>query len=118
MIATHIVAVMAHMRSSLRPVMRQSLDLIQPTVLTPDRRLQRCLLVSCAALLALFLYSFTIGPYPIPVETVVVVFLHRIHLVDKAWSDAIEPVILNVRGPRIAAILVGGGLSMASGCPH
>jgi iron complex transport system permease protein len=45
---------------------------------------------------------------------VVGVFLHRLYLVDKTWSEAIELVILNVRGPRIAAaILVGGGLSMA-----
>src|SRR5262245_14078752 len=104
---------MAHMHSFLRSDMNPSLDLAQPTVLTPDRRLQRYLLVASIALLALFLYSFAVGPHAVPVETVVGVLLHRLHLVDKIWSDTIELLILNVRGPRIAAaMLVGGGLSM------
>ena len=94
--------------------MDQSLHLKHPTVFAPEVRLHRYLMGSGVAVLALFLYSFTIGPYPIPVETVIAVFLHRFHLVDKSWSDAVELVVLNVRGPRIAAaVLVGGGLSMA-----
>ena len=64
--------------------------------------------------LGLFLYSFTIGPYPIPVGTVVSVFLHRLHLADKSWTDAVELVVLGIRGPRIAAaLLVGAALAMA-----
>ena len=83
-------------------------------ILAPEVRLQRYLIGSGAVLLVLFLFSFTIGPYPIPPETVVAVFLHRLHLVDKTWSDAVELVVFNVRGPRIAAaILVGATLSMA-----
>jgi iron complex transport system permease protein len=63
---------------------------------------------------ALFLFSFTIGPYPIPVGTVVSVFLHRLNLADKTWTDMVELVVLDVRGPRIgAALLVGGALACA-----
>jgi iron complex transport system permease protein len=94
--------------------MDQSLHLKHPAVFTQEVRLHRCLVGSSVAVLALFLYSFTIGPYPIPVGTVIAVFLQRVHLVDKTWSDAVELVVLNVRGPRIgAAILVGATLAMA-----
>lgn len=69
---------------------------------------------SGVAVAALFLYSFTIGPYPIPIGTVAGVFLHRLHLVDKSWSDAVDVVVLTIRGPRVAAaLLVGGALAMA-----
>jgi iron complex transport system permease protein len=72
------------------------------------------LLGAGALVLALFLVSFAIGPYPIPVETVVAVFLHRLDLVEKTWSDAVELVVLDVRGPHIAAaLLVGGALACA-----
>jgi iron complex transport system permease protein len=80
----------------------------------PDVRLRVCLGGVTVGVFALFLYSFTVGPYPIPIPTVVSVFLHRFHLVDKSWSDAVELVILNIRGPRIAAaLLVGAALAMA-----
>jgi iron complex transport system permease protein len=77
-------------------------------------RFNGLLIAAGAAVVALFLFSFTIGPYPIPASTVVSVFLHRLDLVEKTWSDAVELVILDVRGPRIAAaILVGGALASA-----
>ncbi|MBL8692443.1 MAG: iron ABC transporter permease [Rhodospirillaceae bacterium] len=72
------------------------------------------LLIAIAAVVGLFLFSFTIGPYPIPASTVVSVFLHKLSLVEKTWSDAVDLVVLDVRGPRIAAaILVGGALACA-----
>jgi hypothetical protein len=75
--------------------MDQSPYLKHSTVLAPEVRLQRYLIGSGAMLLALFLFSFTGGPYPVPVESVVAVFLHRLHLVDKTWSDAVELVVFN-----------------------
>ncbi len=70
--------------------------------------------MAVAAVVALFLFSFTIGPDPIPASTVVSVFLHKLDLVEKTWSDAIDLVVLDVRGPRIAAaLLVGGALACA-----
>lgn len=72
------------------------------------------LLTAGALVFGLFLYSFTIGPYPIPVATVVSVFLHQLNLAEKNWADAVELVVLDVRGPRIAAaLLVGGALACA-----
>lgn len=94
--------------------MDQSPYLKHSTVLAPEVRLRRYLIGSGAVLLALFLFSFTVGPYPVPVESVVPVFLHRLHLVDKTWSDAVALVVFTIRGPRIvAAILVGATLAMA-----
>lgn len=82
--------------------------------MTATARLRNYVMGSAAAVLALFLYSFTIGPYPIPMSTVLSVFLHRLDLTEKTWSDAVELVVLNIRGPRIAAaLLVGAALAMA-----
>jgi len=83
-------------------------------VQTTHRRVNGFLIAAALGVVALFLFSFTIGPYPIPASTVVSVFLHRLDLVEKTWSDAVELVILDVRGPRIAAaVLVGGALAAA-----
>jgi len=80
---------------------------------SPDR-LGLKLALAGLAVVALFLFSFTIGPYPIPVATVVSVFLAKLNLVERHWSDAVELVVLDVRGPRIgAALLVGGALAAA-----
>ena len=82
--------------------------------MTADARLRGYLLGSSVVVLGLFLYSFTLGPYPIPVSTVVSVFLHRLHLAEKSWTDAVDVVILTIRGPRIlAALLIGAALAMA-----
>jgi iron complex transport system permease protein len=78
------------------------------------KRLSAVLLAAGAGVVALFLFSFTVGPYPIPAATVVAVFLHKLALVEKTWTDAVELVVLDVRGPRIAAaLLVGGALACA-----
>lgn len=80
---------------------------------SPDR-LGWVLGVTALAVVALFLFSFTIGPYPIPATTVVWVFLSKLNLVERHWSDAVELVVLDVRGPRIgAALLIGGALAAA-----
>jgi iron complex transport system permease protein len=83
-------------------------------VLAPGARLRLLLAGSTLGALALFLFSFTVGPYPIPVSTVLSVFLHRLALVDKTWTDAVEAVVMGIRGPRIvAALLVGAALAVA-----
>jgi len=84
----------------------------------PRRRLAAIVAATSLGVLALFLASFALGPYPIPVSTVAQVFLHRLHLVDKGWSDAVELVILDVRGPRIAAALLVGGALAAAGATY
>jgi iron complex transport system permease protein len=85
---------------------------IEPLTVLPEVCLHRYLIGASVAMLALFLYSFTIGPYPVPLDTIVAVFLHRFHLLEKTWSDTIDLVVLNGRGPRIvAALLVGATLA-------
>ena len=87
---------------------------VTPIAETGNARLNLSLLAGGFGVLALFLFSFTIGPSPIPAGTVVSVFLHRLSLVEKTWTDAVEMVVLDVRGPRIAAaLLVGGALACA-----
>ena len=80
----------------------------------PAVRLGPLLGLSALGVLALFLASFLVGPYPIPPATVARVFLAQLHLVERTWSDAVELVVLGVRFPRIAAaLLVGAALACA-----
>ncbi len=67
-----------------------------------------------AAVLALFLGSFLIGPYPVPPSTVVAVVLHQLGVGEATWPDTVRMVVMDIRGPRIVgALLVGGALAAA-----
>ncbi len=70
-----------------------------------------------ALVAALFLTSFLIGPYPVPPATVLAVVLHRLGLGAAGWPnwpDAVQLVVLDIRGPRIlGALLVGAALAAA-----
>lgn len=67
-----------------------------------------------AAVLALFLGSFLIGPYPVPPGTVVAVVLHQLGVGQATWPDTVRMVVMDIRGPRIVgALLVGGALAAA-----
>ena len=88
--------------------MDQSSPPTPSSVCAPTTRLRIALIGATLAVLGLFVGSFAVGTYPIAATTVVAVFLHRLHLVEKTWSDAIELVILNIRWPRIAAALLVG----------
>ena len=48
--------------------------------------------LSALAVLALFLLSFLVGPYPIPPGTVARVFLAQLNLAERGWSEAVEMV--------------------------
>ena len=68
----------------------------------------------CAALLALFMLSFVLGRYDVPLAEVARVLLSRILPMEKTWSSSMEAVVLQIRLPRILlAMLVGAGLSLA-----
>ncbi len=65
-------------------------------------------------LLAVFLFSFSIGRYGVPVKEVVRIFLGRIFPLQQTWSAEMETVVLNIRLPRIVmASLVGCALAAA-----
>lgn len=81
-------------------------------------RARLLLLGSGALVVALFVLSFAVGPYPIPAGTVLAVVLHQANLAEKTWSDAVELVVLDVRGPRILAALVIGAALAAAGATY
>ena len=78
-------------------------------------RASRAMWVTCSTgLVALFLASFLIGPYPVAPGTVLAVALHALGLGDAHWPDAVRRVVLDIRGPRIVgAVLIGAALATA-----
>lgn len=67
-----------------------------------------------SALLALFLLSFVVGRYGVPLGQVVRILLPGVLPLEQTWTDNMAIAVLNVRLPRILlACLVGCGLSAA-----
>lgn len=67
-----------------------------------------------SALLALFLLSFVVGRYGVPLGQVVRILLSGVLPLEQTWTDNMAIAVLNVRLPRILlACLVGYGLSAA-----
>jgi len=67
-----------------------------------------------AALFALFMLSFVLGRYDVPLWQVARVLLSRLIPLEKTWSASMEAVVLQIRLPRILlSMLVGASLAMA-----
>lgn len=67
-----------------------------------------------SALLALFLLSFVMGRYGVPLGQVVRILLSGVLPLEQTWTGNMAIAVLNVRLPRILlACLVGCGLSAA-----
>lgn len=67
-----------------------------------------------SALLALFLLSFVMGRYGVPLGQVVRILLSGVLPLEQTWTDNMAIAVLNVRLPRILlACLVGCSLSAA-----
>lgn len=65
-------------------------------------------------LIGVFLLSFVVGRYPIPINLLFKVILSKLLPIEKTWNQTIETVIFQIRLPRIiGAILVGGALSVS-----
>lgn len=74
--------------------------------------------VLVAAFLVIFLVSFSLGRFYVPVKQVVLILLNKWILVPQTWTKQMAVVVLNVRLPRIiAAALVGMALASA-GCVY
>ncbi len=74
----------------------------------------RMLALLGAALLAVFLFSFAIGRYGVPVGQVVRILISRVIPLEQTWTDQMETAVINIRLPRILmACLVGACLSAA-----
>lgn len=79
-----------------------------------DRRAAVCFAVLVLCLILLFLFSFVLGRYDVPVPDVVRILLCRLLPVEKTWEKNMEIAVLNVRLPRILlACLVGCCLSLS-----
>ena len=79
-----------------------------------DRRARLWIVVLAAVLLALFLVSFVLGRYDVPLWQVVRILLSKVLPLEATWSANMAVAVLNVRLPRILlACLVGCALSAA-----
>ena len=79
-----------------------------------DRRARLWLMVLAAVLLALFLVSFVLGRYDVPLWQVVRILLSKVLPLEATWTANMAVAVLNVRLPRILlACLVGCALSAA-----
>ncbi len=96
---------------------------MQTTENNTAKRRATVLLLSGAALLAVFLLSFSLGRYGVPVVQVIRILFHkawasvgldRVLPMTVTWTAEMETVVINIRLPRIAmAALVGCALSAA-----
>ena len=78
------------------------------------KRAHVVLLILAAVLLALFLLSFWLGRYDVPLGEVIRILLSRLFPVAQTWTDNMAIAVLHVRLPRILlACLVGGCLATA-----
>ena len=74
----------------------------------------RSIWIAASALLALFLLSFALGRYGVPLPQVVKILLSDLLPIEQTWTDNMAIAVLNVRLPRILlACLVGCALSAA-----
>jgi iron complex transport system permease protein len=89
-----------------------------PALPAPPLRQRALWLAVLSAVIVLFIGSFVIGPYPVAPGTVVAVLLHRLGMVEQTWPDAVRQVVLEIRGPRIAAALLVGGALAAAGATY
>lgn len=75
-------------------------------------RMQIALLL--AALVLVFLLSFSLGRYDVPVGQVVKILISSVFPIEASWTKNMEIAVLNVRLPRILLVcMVGCCLAMA-----
>ena len=78
------------------------------------RRARGIIALLAALLIILFLLSFLLGRFEVPLADVVRILAGRIIPTQKTWTDKMEIAVVNIRLPRILlACLVGGCLSAA-----
>lgn len=79
-----------------------------------SQKARRTLLLLACCLIAVFLASFTLGRYGVPLSQVVRILLSRVFPITPSWTPEMETVVINIRLPRILmACMVGCCLSVA-----
>lgn len=75
---------------------------------------KRNMVILTTALVLIYLISFCLGRYGIPLDQLLRILLSRIFPIEKTWTDQMETVVFNIRQPRILlACLVGCSLASA-----
>lgn len=78
------------------------------------RRAKLAILLIGIALIVVFLISFVLGRYRVPIDCAVKILLSKIFPIEQTWPENMPIVVLNVRLPRILMVcLVGCCLSTA-----
>ena len=81
---------------------------------TSARRAILWMLALSAVLIALFLFSFVLGRYDVPVWQVARILINEIIPLEETWAANMRTAVINIRLPRIAlACMVGCCLSLA-----
>lgn len=83
----------------------------------PARR-QLVLVALFVMLVAVFLWSFTVGRYAIPLTDLLTVFFRKLFGLSATWSSTLETVLFNIRIPRIIVALIIGAALSASGAAY
>lgn len=76
------------------------------------------LLLMAAALAAIFMFSVTLGRYPVTVRELWGIFSARLWGGEKTWSQLTENIVMQVRLPRIAAAVAVGAALGVSGTAY
>ena len=87
---------------------------LKPTDHAGARRALLCMAALGALMTGLFLFSFVLGRYDVPILQVVRILLSPILPLEETWAPNMRAAVLNIRLPRIAlACMVGGCLALA-----
>lgn len=79
-----------------------------------QRRFRLRITVMAMLFVCIFIISFSIGRFFVPVKEVVSILYDRISPLEQTWTKQMEVVVVNVRLPRIiAAAFIGAALSVA-----
>ncbi len=76
------------------------------------------LVILLFVLIAIFLWSFTVGRYAVPLPDLLTVFFRTLFGLPATWSETLETVLFNIRIPRIIVALVIGAALAASGAAY
>lgn len=80
----------------------------------PRRRFMALMGVLLLALFALFMLSFILGRYDVPLSQVARILISRVVPMEATWTAGMQAVVLNIRLPRILlAMMVGACLALA-----
>lgn len=62
------------------------------------------IIILFVVLIVIFLWSFTVGRYAVPLPELLTVFFRKIFGLPVTWSDTLETVLFNIRIPRIMVV--------------